>query len=346
MINEVQVSRVDLADARLVERSDEIADGQAAFSIEHFALTSNNITYAAHGVDMRYWDFFPAAAGWGVVPVWGFARVIASKVDGLAVGDRFYGYWPMASGAVLTPVKVSARGFVDGAAHRAELAAVYNSYVRADPGMGDDAAYALFRPLYVTSFLIDAMLAAGDDRLLLSSASSKTALGLAQAARARGAMVIGLTSARNRAFTETTGNYDLVAAYDEIEVLPLGPTTTYVDFSGDGGLRAAIHARFDATLGASWVIGDTHWDVPAKTARLTGPRPQFFFAPTVAAERMAEWGAAGFEQRLADSWTAFVASTAPWLRTVEGHGPAAAMSAYARMVAGDIDPAEGIVLSI
>ena len=346
MINEVQVSRADLADVRLVERSDEIADGRAAFSIERFALTSNNITYAAHGVDMRYWDFFPAAAGWGVVPVWGFARVIASKVNGLAVGDRFYGYWPMASGAVLTPVKVSARGFVDGAAHRAGLAAVYNSYVRADAGMGDEAAYALFRPLYVTSFLIDAMLAAGEDRLLLSSASSKTALGLAQAARARGAMVIGVTSARNRAFTETTGNYDLVATYDEIEALPLGPTTTYVDFSGDGGLRSAIHARLDATLGASWVIGDTHWDVPAKTARLTGPRPQFFFAPTVAAERMAEWGAAGFEQRLADSWTAFVASTATWLHIVDGHGPAAAMSAYARMVAGDVDPAEGIVLSI
>ena len=346
MITEIQVRRGDLADTRVAERPDDIGEGQVAFTVEQFALTANNITYAAHGVDMRYWDFFPAPEGWGIVPVWGFARVTVSNVEGLVEGDRFYGYWPMASGVVLSPAKVSARGFTDGAAHRDGLAAVYNSYVRADAGMGDEAAYALFRPLYVTSFLIDAMLAGGDDRLLLSSASSKTALGLAQAARARGAVVIGLTSPRNRAFTESTGNYDLVATYDEVEALPLGPTTTYVDFSGDGGLRAAIHARFDATLGASWVIGDTHWDVPAKTARLTGPRPEFFFAPTVAAERIAEWGAAGFEQRLADSWTAFVASTAPWLRIVEGQGVAAASAAYARMVAGDADPAEGILLSI
>lgn len=33
--------------------------GQVRARIDRFALTSNNITYAAFGDAMHYWDFFP-----------------------------------------------------------------------------------------------------------------------------------------------------------------------------------------------------------------------------------------------------------------------------------------------
>ena len=33
--------------------------GQARLAVEHFALTANNITYAAFGEAMKYWQFFP-----------------------------------------------------------------------------------------------------------------------------------------------------------------------------------------------------------------------------------------------------------------------------------------------
>jgi hypothetical protein len=55
----------------------------------------NNITYAAFGDVMSYWSFFPAESGWGRIPVWGFAAVDASNVDGLVAGERVYGYFPM-----------------------------------------------------------------------------------------------------------------------------------------------------------------------------------------------------------------------------------------------------------
>ena len=349
MINEIHVRRDALGTARLATRDDLPGAGQASFAVEHFALTANNVTYAAHGVDMRYWDFYPAPEGWGIVPVWGFARVVASRVEGLTEGDRFYGYWPMASGAVLTPSKVTTRGFRDVADQRGALAGIYNSYTRVTPDMGDEAGYALFRPLYITAFLIDAMLAGdGTATLILSSASSKTALGLAQAARARpnGPRVIGLTSARNRAFTEATGNYDVVATYDEIGLLAIDGPATFVDFSGDMAVFGAVHTRVGAALTASWIVGDTHWDSAEATGNLPGPRPQVFFAPTVLEARFKEWGPAGFEQRLSASWTRFVASTAPWLRVVEGHGGEAAIAAFKRLVAGDVDPAEGLILSI
>ena len=84
--------------------------------IDRFALTTNNITYAAFGDAMNYWNFFPTGdAAWGHMPVWGFADVVASTVEVVAVGERFYGYFPIASHLRMQPVRVTARGFYDGA---------------------------------------------------------------------------------------------------------------------------------------------------------------------------------------------------------------------------------------
>ena len=179
----------------LVAADTALTDGQVRVRIAHFALTSNNITYAAFSNAMNYWQLFPVACPdglrWGCIPVWGFGAVVQSLHHGVAVGERLYGYWPMASHAVLQPVKLSAAAFSDGAPHRASLHAVYNQYQRcsADPLYTPDteALQALLRPLFLTAWLIDDFLAdngffgtaaaAGGQRgvLLRSSASSKTA---------------------------------------------------------------------------------------------------------------------------------------------------------------------------
>ena len=341
---ELLIDRADLTRTRLASRDIEVGEGQAAFAVESFALTTNNITYAAHGVDMRYWDFFPAPDGWGVMPVWGFARCVESRVEGLVAGDRAYGYWPCGDGVVLTPAKVTPRGFVDAAAHRSGLAAVYNGYARADAAMGDEAVQALFRPLYITSFLLDAQLGDGGGTAVLSSASSKTAIGLAHALRARGNWcVVGLTSPGNAAFVAATKCYDEVLPYADAATLSADGSATFVDFAGDGALRAAVHAALEGALTASIVVGDTHWDV-AGNPHAVGPKPQFFFAPAVLAERLKDWGQSGFDARLAAGWAGFTGAAAGWLRVVERHGMAAAMDSYAALVAGRVDPAEGIIV--
>ena len=76
-----QVRQDSLPTTRLVTATDQpLADGQVRVVIDRFALTSNNITYAAFGAAMNYWQFFPVAgedgAGWGCIPVWGFGRVV------------------------------------------------------------------------------------------------------------------------------------------------------------------------------------------------------------------------------------------------------------------------------
>ena len=119
------VQRSDLSQTRIdtFDASAPLAPGQVRLRIEHFAFTANNITYAVFGDSMHYWRFFPAADGWGCIPVWGFAVVEASACDGIAVGERFYGYWPMATHAVCSRHRSATDGFTDASAHRADLPA-------------------------------------------------------------------------------------------------------------------------------------------------------------------------------------------------------------------------------
>ena len=66
-----------------------LTDGEVRLRIDRFALTANNITYAAFGETMNYWAFFPTgSAHTGCIPVWGFADVSESRADGVAAGER------------------------------------------------------------------------------------------------------------------------------------------------------------------------------------------------------------------------------------------------------------------
>lgn len=67
-ITEVVVERRQLATAALRTRNlpapEALAEGQALLAVGEFALTANNVTYAALGDALRYWEFFPAGEGW------------------------------------------------------------------------------------------------------------------------------------------------------------------------------------------------------------------------------------------------------------------------------------------
>lgn len=352
-ITEFRVRRSDLRRTEVAQTFPELGDGQVRLRVDHFALTSNNVTYGAFGEAMKYWNFFPAPDGWGIIPVWGFATVTDSRVLGLAAGDRFYGYWPMASDAVLTPGRLRPHGFNEVSPHREGLAAAYNSYDAADRlcAPADEARYALFRPLYTTSFLIDDYLieAAGDARqVIISSASSKTAIGLAQALHERGGMtVVGMTSPANSDFVARIGVYDRVIAYDDVGKLDRAIRSVYVDFAGNAAMRERVHARFGEALTASLMIGATDWDAPrGDGVDLPGPRPELFFAPAVAAQRIAEWGPAGFDAKLATAWDSFLDSTQSWLQIVAEEGTAALERHYRDLLEGRANPAQGIILQL
>ena len=133
------VSRADLRDAHLASATPlEPAAGEVVLEIERFALTANNISYGMAGDMLGYWSFFPADEGLGRIPAWGIARVTKSAHEDVKVGDKFFGYVPMSNEVLMTPVDVSARGFSDGAAHRAQLPAIYQEYLAVTPVNGFD----------------------------------------------------------------------------------------------------------------------------------------------------------------------------------------------------------------
>jgi hypothetical protein len=353
-----------LATTRLHTADDApLADGQIRVRVEQFALTANNITYAAMGETLQYWQFYPSGeAGWGIVPVWGFGTVVESRSADVAVGERLYGYWPMADQAVLSPHRVTAAGFADGAPHRASLHAVYNQYLRtaADPFYRTDNedVQALLRPLFVTSWLIDDFLEDqqffGAQRMLLSSASSKTAYGTAfQLAQQGGIEVIGLTSPGNVQFCESLGCYDRVVAYDALESAIDGATpSVYIDFAGSVGLRKRIHAHFNG-LAYSCAVGASHVQDLGGAGQLPGPRPVMFFAPAQVKKRNADWGAQGLGERLVRAWNDFSATVqapgprgAPWLAVQRHAGPAATQVLFTGMLGGSGDPRTGHIATL
>src|SRR5262245_63259855 len=93
---DIVVGRNDLTNVRVAPASPVVIGAdQVHVSIELYALTANNITYGVVGETMKYWNFYPAAAGRGRIPVWGFGTVANSGRSGVAVGGGLYGYWPM-----------------------------------------------------------------------------------------------------------------------------------------------------------------------------------------------------------------------------------------------------------
>lgn len=167
--------------------------GEVRVRVDSYAMTANNITYAVFGKpaglfgdDQGYWDFFAERDAPARLPVWGFATVIESAAEGIAPGDRFYGYYPMASHAVLSAGKIGAGGFTDITPRRTTLPPIYNQYQRIEalPDYRTDHHdyWPIFRPLFLTGWLIaDQFEDEGDygaDQILIASASSKTAIGL------------------------------------------------------------------------------------------------------------------------------------------------------------------------
>jgi hypothetical protein len=333
--------------------------GEVLLRIERFAFTANNVTYAAFGDAMHYWQFFPAPEGWGCIPVWGFATVAQSRCDGVAEGERFYGYLPMATHVLLAPERIDEEGFSDGTAHRRGLPAVYNRYLRCSADAlyraGHEPQQMLLRPLFTTSFLIDDFLAAqgffGARCVLLSSASSKTAYGTAFCLSQRAGLdIVGLTSEVHREFVRSLGVYHGALSYDRIGALDAAHPAVYVDFSGSGPVRSAIHAHYRDRLAYSCAVGGTHWRTLGGASGLPGPKPVLFFAPAQIKQRTAEWGAGGLQQRIAAAWHAFMQRVTdparPWLEVTEAHGPEAARTAVLQLIDGVASPRQGHVLSL
>lgn len=337
----------------------ELADSAVRLRIESFAVTANNVTYAVIGDMFGYWNFFPADGDFGVVPMWGHAVVEASHHPDIAQGERVYGYLPMGTHLDVLPGRVSASGFIDMATHRQPMSPIYNQYSRlnADPEHDPEkeAERMLFGPLFKTGFLIESMFRRegwfGANNLVITSASSKTAMGLASVARDLSPQIkrIGLTSQGNVEFVSSTGLYDSVMAYDDVTALPQIDSVC-VDFAGNSSLLQAIHATLADRLKYSCLVGATHVDARgansagATGGQMAGPKPVLFFAPDHAVAAIQELGPKGFGEAVARSWKSFLNAAEGIVDIEEQHGLATAATAFVDTLQGRMDPKKGVII--
>jgi hypothetical protein len=363
MAKMILVSKANISQTLAVDAPmPTLAKDAVRLKIESFSVTANNVTYAAIGDMFGYWNFFPvpegqgpAAAGQGIVPMWGHAIVEASNHPDISVGERVYGYLPMGSHLDVQPGHISSGGFLDTTAHRQPMSPIYNQYSRlaADPehDPAREDARMIFGPLFKTGFLIEAMFRRenwfGAQQLVMTSASSKTSLGLASVAKALSPAIkrVGLTSSANVSFVKGTGLYDQVVAYEDISTVQKIPSVS-VDFAGNSKLLANVHAHFGDDLAYSCLVGATHIEARGQgdADALAGPKPILFFAPDHATATIKELGPKNFGAAVAASWAGFVGISEGFVAIDHRDGLDAAADAFVATVKGQVDPATGIVI--
>lgn len=354
-----QVSRADLAEIewRKPPADDDLADGQADVAIRRFALTANNITYARLGgriptLGFGYWDFFPVETGWGQIPVWGLADVVASRHPDLQKGTSLFGFFPMATHLRMTVDAVRGATVFENSAHRRSLPATYNQYLIADRGLalGPEAmdAYMALRPSFSLSFCCATHLSEqrwfGARRVLVSSASAKAAMGLAMLLAGEDLEVVGLTSAQRVDQIAARALYDQVLSYDEVCSLPDDVPTAFVDIANAARVTQAVHENLQPGLRASIAAGFTHGaDLGAS---LPGPARQLFMAPAHMQRLQAAWGTGVYWQRFTEAWRRFHTLVSRHTAFVHTAGRADVERAYRQVLQGQVPDDVAHILSI
>jgi hypothetical protein len=354
-MKQFEVRRDDLSVFRVTEQEIVgIENGEILAEVERFAFTANNITYAVIGEKLDYWKFFPVEEGWGVIPVWGFAKVTESKHPEVKVGERLYGYWPMGTHVVMQPGKLRNDQLRDMSAHRAGLATVYNSYARIsgekhyDPSMDDERM--LLMPLYATSFCLYDFLVANDffgaTQVIVPSASSKTAIGLAYALHddQDTPACFGMTSASNRERVDALGLYDRVIGYEDLLVIDNEEPTVIVDMSGDGSILSELHRHLGLNMRFTSNVGLTHYDAGQMGPDFIRERSSMFFAPGHIQKRAEEWGPGEFQKRAYAFWHSVAIRSRDWLNIERCHGVDKIQGIFERVRDGEVSPDTGLVV--
>ena len=356
----VWINRGDYRQTRVVKTEVEpLADGQARVEVEKFALTANNVTYAASGDLFGYWRFYPTGEDpWGAVTVWGIARVLESATDSIVEGERIYGFFPMSRYVTLDPGNVAEGGFDDVAAHRQSLPALYNHYARLGTNSSEvvslEDARCLYFPLFITGFVIADLLSDNDwygaRQILIGSASSKTGFSTAAFLRAAGfgGRIVGLTAEANVDFCEELGFYDHLLPYAEAMSVESEPAV-FVDMSGDAEVRSRLHQHLQENMKRSIVVGATHWNdfgASLDPQNLPGTPPEVFFAPAQIEKRDKDWGPGVMMKRGYEASADLALSLTDTLAVEYHNGPDALIALWGQMLDNKISGRSALMLSL
>ena len=340
-----------LGQTRIISESlPEPGPGQLLLSIDRFGLSANNLTYALLGDMLGHWAPFPAADGWGRVPVWGAATVVAGDPEAASAGARFVGYLPMAS-HVLVRAVAAHPGLRDVSTERSGMLPLYREMRRVDTdpawssGLLD--AEVLMQPVYPAAGMLDEDLRrSGAHRVVISSASSKTSLGVARLLVERGVHVTGLSDRSRAAAAASAVAYEQVLPYDDLAALAAKEETTYVDVAGDPEIARSVAERLGSALKQHIAVGGSHLaalgGLPAPSPAPSGPAPVRFSIGQRLVEVTEDFGRAELDRIEQNARRILV----PWadrtFRVTRLDGLDAASEAWRRMGARTFDALDAL----
>lgn len=364
-MQQFQIRKDEFMTQRLVtlspdEQHPTLAEGEVRLTVDSFSFTANNITYAAAGDKLGYWQFFPPAGeqtqGWGVIPVWGFANVTESRCEALPVDERLFGYFPPATQLIIQPSKISAQRLIDGSAHRAKLPPGYNSYSRVlhepDYNTSTEPESMLLWPLHITSFCLwDALKDKdwrGAQQIIILSASSKTSAGLGYAlfTDPDAPATIAVTSARNTALVKSLDIYDDVVDYQQLSSINQDIPSVIVDMSGNSSVLKELNKHLGKNLTYCINVGLTHWDETQTASGISAERSEFFFAPGHIQQRMQDWGPQGFAERSQRFMHEAAHWSRQWLKVKTLQGLSGLAEIYPDICQGRIAADEGVIIKL
>ncbi|KIK79029.1 hypothetical protein PAXRUDRAFT_297590 [Paxillus rubicundulus Ve08.2h10] len=368
--------------------------------VDRFGYSANNVTYQALGEvpHFRYFDFHEAPEGagtsvsaktHGVTPVWGFGIVVASTHVAIQVGERVYGYFAPTRYLVLpiSPLDVNKFAFFVSRPHLPPDRRPYNQITRCstdplyDPWPETEDLTMFYRPLFWTSFWCEdwinsSQYRGGATRVLISSASAKTAFCLAYLIRKRTSdsgdnntvrQVIGLTSRKNLEFTKQLGLYDDVLEYEGFETASTMNQSPqkwiYIDVAGNHDLNVRVFSRLSSDakfdLVGSIALGLTNLSPSSKSAsaanwfandfssqRAPSTLEQFFM-PEWLAVRKKQLSIAEITRLQRDAWSGLMKHCRTWGVTIRRvYGAEGVKRAYDEIIQSGILPSQGFIWSL
>ena len=364
MFKEFQVSKANPNEYRIVEaKTEALGDGQVRLKIDQFAFTANNLTYAAAGDSLGYWQFFPALDNsdncWGIIPVWGFADVVESNKEAIPVGDRLYGYFPPATSLVIEPSNISDHALIDNREHRQNLPTLYNRYSRvladSNYNRSHDAARIILAPLHLTSFCIWDQLISNNyynaEQIIIVSASSKTSLGLAYGLSKDddAPNVVALTSSRNADFVAGLELYQETVTYDSLAKKLQNKPSVIIDMAGNTAVKENLQNQLGDNLNYYISVGLTHWEDLEGSAFVdedSTDNHEMFFAPNYILKRIKDWGPAEFDKRSSGFVIGAAMATFGWMNVDQRTGLHDLAELYPDVCKGTLAPSSGLVIKM
>eukprot|EP01111_Echinosteliopsis_oligospora_P017412 TRINITY_DN7523_c0_g1_i1.p1 TRINITY_DN7523_c0_g1~~TRINITY_DN7523_c0_g1_i1.p1 ORF type:complete len:388 (-),score=99.03 TRINITY_DN7523_c0_g1_i1:50-1213(-) len=345
---------------------------QVLIRVEKFGFSTNNITYAALGnhPHFRYFEFFPIPAdtekklseSHGNVPVWGFGTIFQSTHPSLKVGERIYGYYPIAKYVWLpvSPNHIVPDCFFASRDHLPKDRKPYNQYYRCQ----NDSMYVkekedyimLYRPLFWTSFWCDDWLDLnkyfGGKTVVISSASSKTSFCLGYLLQKSNAInksslrVVGLTSPSNVSFSKSLGIYDEIYTYDDLKKIDVnnGPFV-YIDVTGNPKLYASLIDHLGQTRICKAVsLGMTQPNAATEGLGFRGM--EMFFTPEWMKKRREISSVSDITKKMTRAWSWLMTDCNKWVKMRQVVGEEEVEKEYIEVAKGKMDPNTGLVFSM